>query len=510
MDLDVPRGGQETLKPHHDSGAGLARGVTWVAAGELAGQAIAMATSVVVARSLGPEPYGLFAIANLLLGFAVLFRDLGFSPAIITGRLSDTADLDSAHWLLVCAGGCLALAAAAAAPLIALAFEAPSVEGVLRVASLSLFAPAWGVVPMARLQRRRQFNLLARVSVCQNLVAMVLAITLAWLGYGVWALVLPTIFASALASALAWILLGTWPRLSFTAWRRLRPHAREGANVTGFSMFNYLTRNADNAIIGRFFGEHALGQYAFAYTLMKRPVNIITKALGNPLLPLLADLRADLARCDQAFVRVVGAVLRIAAPPLLMGAVLSHLLVPVLFGARWLEAIPLVRILLFLGALQVVGPLFGSLWLSLGQSALLFRWGLVSGTASLPVFALGAWLGGPEALAVGYALYSAAMLIPTVILTRRRCELPLAGLSSLAARAGLDMAVMTLAMVACDAALAQTASPLWLRLAAGLVVGCTTYVLILRRFRREELRVLLKVVPGRLQRPVARVMGLSL
>jgi O-antigen/teichoic acid export membrane protein len=337
---------------------------------------------------------------------------------------------------------------------------------------------------------------------------MLLAIALAWSGYGVWALVLPTIVASAVAAALAWILLGSWPRLNFAGWSRLRPHLREGANVTGFSMFNYLTRNADNAIIGRFFGEHALGQYSFAYTMMKRPVGIISKALGSPLLPMLAQLQTDIDRCDQAFVRVVGAVLRIAAPPLVMGAVLSHLLVPVLFGERWLEAIPLVRILLFLGALQVVGTLFGSLWLSLGQSSLLLRWGVASGMASLPVFALGAWLGGPEALAAGYALYSAAMLIASVMLTRRVCGLPLRGLSSLAARAGLDMTAMAIAIVAGDVLLSHTASPLWLRFVLGLSVGSTTYVLILRRFRRDELRVLLRVVPSRLQRPFARVMGL--
>jgi PST family polysaccharide transporter len=466
-----------------------------------------MLTSIVVARSLGPEPYGVFAIANLLLGFTVLFRDLGFSPAIITGRLSEPIELDSAHWLLVCIGGGLALISAAAAPLIALAFASPAVEDVLRVASLSLFAPAWGVVPLARLQRRRQFNLLARISVCQNLAAMVCAISLAWLGYGVWALVLPAIVASALAATLAWMVLGRRPHLNF-AWAHLRPHLREGANVTGFSMFNYLTRNADNAIIGRSFGEHALGQYAFAYTLMKRPVNIIAKALGTPLLPMLADLQSDLERCDQAFVRVIGAVLRIAAPPLLMGALLSHLLVPVVFGERWLEAIPLVRILLFLGALQVVGTLFGSLWLSLGQSSLLLRWGIASGTASLPVFALGAWLGGPEGLAIGYALFSAAMLIPTVILTRRYCGLRLAGLASLAARTAVDMAATATAIGAADFSLAHSPSPLWLRLAFDLVVGSTTYVLILKRFRRDELSVLSKALPGRWRQAVARMMGL--
>ena len=507
MDMDVPGGGKKALKP--DPGRGLARGVTWVAAGELAGQAISMATSVVVARSLGPEPYGLFAIANLLLGFTILLRDLGFSPAIITGRLSEPSELDGAHWLLVCAGAALGLLAVAAAPLMALFFEAPAVEGVLRVASLSLFVPAWAVVPLARLQRQRKFSLLATISVCQNLAAMVLAIALAWLGYGVWALVLPTIVASALAAALAWLLLGSWPRLSIAAWPRLRPHLREGANVTGFSIFNYLTRNADNAIVGRFFGEHALGQYAFAYTLMKRPVNIIAKALGNPLLPMLADLRTDVDRCDQAFVRVVGAVLRIASPALVMGAVLSHLLVPVLFGERWLEAVALVRILLFLGALQVVGTLFGSLWLSLGHSALLLRWGVATGIASLPVFALGAWLGGPRGLAVAYAIYSAALLIPSVALTRRVCALPLRGLSALAARAALDMAVMTVAMAAGDVLLSHTSSPLWLRFALGLAVGGSTYVLILRRWRRDELRVLLKALPSRLQGPIARVMGLQ-
>jgi hypothetical protein len=72
------------------------------------------------------------------------------------------------------------------------------------------------------------------------------------------------------------------------------------------------------------------------------------------------------------------------------------------------------------------------------------------------------------------------------------------------------MTAMTLAIVASDVLLSHTSSPLWLRFALSVSVGSATYLLILRRFRRDELRVLLRVVPGRLQQPIARVMGLKL
>lgn len=507
--MDVPDRGQEDLKPAQTAGQRLARGASWVVAGEVIAQAVAIITNVMVARALGPEPYGMFAIAGLLLGFATLFRDLGFSPAIVTGRLSAPEELDSAHWLLVASGAALALASAAAAPLVAFIFNSPGVAGVIRVTSLSLFAFSWGIVPMARLQRRGQFNRLAVLSVCQNLLAMVVAISLARAGYGVWALVVPNILASALAALGAWCQLGCWPNLRFS-WSVLGGHVREGANVTGFSMFNYLTRNADNAIIGRQFGEEALGQYSFAYTLMKRPVSIVSKALGSPLLPMLADLRDDLARCDRAFVRIVGAVLRVAAPPLLMGALLSHVLVPVLFGERWLGSVPLVRIFLLLGALQVIGPLFGTLWLSLGQTSLLLRWGLVSGLGSIPVFWVGASVAGAEGLATAYALYSAAMLVPTIALTRRLCGLGLEGMSTFLVAAAVDLGAMAAMVLIGDFWLARAEAPAWVRLLAGSLLGTATYVSLLRCFRRAELRTLLNAIPAALRTPLQRLLGLPL
>jgi O-antigen/teichoic acid export membrane protein len=496
------------VNPQKGASRRLLGGAAWVASGEVITQLIALATTVVVARQLGPGPYGVAALANLILGFAGLFRDLGFAPAIATGRLAAPEELDTAHWMLVLAGGVWALSAVALSPILAVIFDSHSVQSVLHIASLSLFVLAWGLVPKALLQRQGKFSALAGLSISQQLLTSALAVTLALLGYGVWALVLPNIAASAVNAALAWHLARVRPKLRFRG-SLMRRHVREGANITGFTIFNYLTRNADNAIIGRQFGEQALGQYAFAYALMRRPVNVVSQAMSGPLLPKLAELRNDLASCDRAVIRVVSTVLRVASPVLVLGAALSHLMVPLLFGERWPDAAPIVRILLLLGAVQVVGPLFGTLWLGFGQTTLLFRWGLVTGLASIGVYWLGALLGGPEGVAMAYAIYSASMLWVTVVLTRRFCKLELAAFVPTVGRIVVDLSLMSAFALAGERGLLWAGASAWPRLILATTVGLLVYVATLRLVRRQELLALIGLLPRPLAERLRRLFRLS-
>jgi O-antigen/teichoic acid export membrane protein len=508
MDVAAPDPGPPPVKREKSASRRLLGGAAWVASGEVITQLIALATTIVVARQLGPGPYGVAALANLILGFAGLFRDLGFAPAIATGRLAAPEELDSAHWMLVVAGGAWALLAIALSPLLAAIFDSHSVQPVLHVASLSLFVLAWGLVPKALLQRQGKFSALAGLSISQQLLTSVLAVTLALLGHGVWALVLPNIVASGVNAGLAWHLARVRPKLRFRA-SLLRRHAREGANITGFTVFNYLTRNADNAIIGRQFGEQALGQYAFAYALMRRPVTVVSQALSGPLLPKLAELRNDLESCDRAVIRVVGTVLRVVSPILVLGAVLSHLMVPLLFGARWPEAAPLVRVLLLLGAVQVVGPLFGTLWLGFGQTTLLFRWGLFTGLGSIGVYWLGALLGGPLGVAMAYAVYSGLMLWATVVLTRRFCKLALAAFAPTVGRILVDLSLMAALALAVERGLLWAGASAWLRLILAAALGLLAYVSILRLVRRQELASLIGLLPWPLAKRLRSLLKLA-
>jgi PST family polysaccharide transporter len=486
----------------------LSRGALWSAAGTASVQAIALLTSLLTARVLSPAAFGAVGMASVIVVLAATLADLSISPAIAAGRLSDPRAVAGAHWLSCVAGvvGCILLALIA--PSVGRFFADARVPGILWVLAPSLVFTGAGVVPQAILQQAGRFRTLALLRAANQGAISLGTVLLVLLGAGVWILVVPTVVASAITTIAAWAAVRRWPGLDVD-WRAAARFVREGTGITGHNVCNYLARNADNAIVGKVAGSDALGLYGFAYSLLLRPLELFSHSLTPVLIRSFGRCRQDPLRLSEEMVIVTTGVLRLGVPVMVGGALTCDLFVPLLFGHHWDASIPLVQILMVTGAVQLVGPVFGSMLLATGASRFLLRWGVWTALASTGAFVAGALWAGALGVAFAYLAYTVVAISAMYPLVRRQFSLPLAGLGGALTSLARDISFMTVAVAATASGLhAAGVGGVW-RLLAEVVAGALVYTAAFRLFAPREAARLVQALPDALGRRCARLLGLD-
>jgi len=200
---------------------------------------------------------------------------------------------------------------------------------------------------------------------------------------------------------MSFVASGWRPRLVFR-WSELQNVMSFGANLTGFNVFNYFARNADNFIIGAFIGPIALGYYSLAYKILLLPRETITRVLTRVIFPAFCIMQDDDARFKVAYLRLCGAIAFTTFPMMLGIAVVARPLVEVVLGGKWAPAVPLLIILAPLGALQSIWVTVGQVFVAKGRADLYFRWGVGGGILFVIAFLTGIpW--GVLGVAVAYA-----------------------------------------------------------------------------------------------------------
>lgn len=281
-------------------------------------------------------------------------------------------------------------------------YRDPRVGPIVAVLSISFVLAGLTMIPTAMLTRQMAFNKLAVREIAGTAINGATSISLACLGWGVWALVAGSLAGSASQMILINLLCPFRPRLAFDR-QGLKECLGFGLNLTGFNVFNYFARNADNLIIGIFLGPVALGYYALAYKLMLMPRNAVTNVVTRVLFPAFSRMQDDDERLAKAYLRVCGAIAFVTFPMMAGLAFVAHPFVEVVLGDKWFPAVPLIWILAPLGAISSIQTTVGQIYLAKGRADWMFWWGIVSGVLRVVSFLIGLpW--GVVGVAAAYAI----------------------------------------------------------------------------------------------------------
>jgi O-antigen/teichoic acid export membrane protein len=413
--LTIPRGAAEdrtTLQVRTLSGIG------WGAAGRVGQQALGFITSVLLARLLLPEDFGLLAIATVFSGFAATLVDAGLGEALIQRKVLDDAHLNSVFFLSIAIGLLAAMVFWFAAPALASLYAAPILEPVCRVLALGLILGALGTVPRALRRRRMELRVLAAVDVVATCLGGIVAVSLAASGAGVWSLLASSLLGTAVAAAILWAGCPWRPRAEFHG-EACREVMRFSGGLVGFNMVNYWARNLDNLLIGWMLGAAALGVYARAYFLMLLPIYQVTSVIATAMLPALASIQEDRPRVKAVYLRSLGAIGLISAPAVIGLFVVADTLIPVLYGANWRGVVPVFRILCVASLLQAFCNPVGWIYTTQNRTDLMFRWGLFGSGVQVLAIGLGGCGGTLSSIAVAYVIACVAILYPCLAIPGR-------------------------------------------------------------------------------------------
>jgi PST family polysaccharide transporter len=184
-----------------------------------------------------------------------------------------------------------------------------------------------------------------------------------------------------------------------------------GGNLTGFSLLNYLARNIDNLLIGKYWGAEQLGLYSRAYQLLLLPIRQLNTPIAAVAVPALSRLASQPERYRQAYLRILEKITIVTMPTVAFAIVTSDWLVDVALGARWAQVGPLFAILAASALVQPVANTVGWLFLSQDRTRDLFHWGMIGSTVTVAGILLGVpW--GAGGVAASYSITFLGLAAP--------------------------------------------------------------------------------------------------
>lgn len=354
-----------------------ARSAAFVVASQVLKLLISLISLVTLSRLLQPTDFGLFAMIAAIIGIGELFRDFGLSMAAIQTRTLSPAQQANLFWLNLTIGVGLAAIFVALAHPIAVLYGQPSTAPAVMIAPIAFVFNGAAAQYRVGLIRRDRFSALTVADVGSLAAALTVAVVLALLGAGLWALVAQSLVQAAVALVLVAVQLRWLPGLPN---RRgsLKSMIGFGSNFLGTQVLTYLGKNLDNVLLGRVWGPTALGYYSKAFTLYGMPQQIALAPFTDLALRTLATSSED----PELYGRRVRSMQMIANyVALSMFAALIALAGPVVaivLGPGWGQTALLLQILSIGGSFQLLGYVYYWIFLSEALTRIHLRCVLIS------------------------------------------------------------------------------------------------------------------------------------
>ena len=393
------------------------RGGVFTAGAQAAKMVVQFLSVVILARLLAPEDFGLVASVGPIVAFVGLFQNLGLQQAVIQRPQIDQAQLNRVFWISTLAGLVCTVAVAALSPAVSAFYDDPRMTGITLAAALPLLFGSLAALPLALMNRHLQFGQLAINDVLTAVAGLVAAVAAAYAGLGYWSLVIGPAVGAVVTLLCAW-----WA----TRWQPGRPDVKVdreiltfGANLTGFNLVNFFSRNLDNILIGKFSGPIELGFYDRAYKLLLFPLQNINQPLSRLMVPLLSRIQEDKPRFRDLYLRTNWLLAAITVPGIAALTIAAEPVVSILFGERWLPVAPIFAWLGIAGLMQPVSSTTGWIFICQGKTGTMFRWGIYSALTTVLSFVVGLhW--GAVGVAAAYAISGYVLRLPVLAVLMQR------------------------------------------------------------------------------------------
>ena len=294
---------------------------------------------VLLARLLPPASFGIVQAALLVVGFSLIFSQLGVGPAVVQRPGLETVHITTGFTLSWLFGAGMTILTFLLAPLLAHFFHMPELNAVVKVMSVVFLIQGASVVAESLVQRDLRFRLMAIIEIAAFAFGFgVVGVAMALLGFGLWALVGANIVQAAVKAVL---LLALQPHSKrFTLDRRAtRELLYFGGGYTAARLGNYVAGMGDSLVVGRFLGADALGLYGRAYQLMSAPAVLLGTAVDRALFPAMAKVQHDPERLVLAYRRGVASLALVMLPVSIPLYVFAREVTLTLLGPSWMGAV---------------------------------------------------------------------------------------------------------------------------------------------------------------------------
>ena len=455
-----------------------------------------MVVSVVVARLLAPEDFGVMAILTFFTAVALVVVDSGFSQTLLRKKLPTDDEYKSVFTFNLLVSVLLYLLFVALSPLLANYYNLQIITKITPVLFLLLPINALGIIQNTKLSREFRFGVLSRINFTASLVAGIVAIAVAVCGLGVWALVAQRLAMMATRSLLLWW-RGDWRgegSFDGSAWREMAPFS---FRLMSTDIVSALYNNVAQLFIGKVYSTNTLGFFNQAQKVKDLTVQSAVQSVQTVTYPALAKIKEDAEKFAESFRKVLLINIFVMAPVALGMSVVAEPLFRVLLGDKWLPTVPYFEVIALSGVFYPLAMVAYNVLKVQSNGAIIFRLELLKKGIMTAVLAL-TIPHSTMAIAWGLVAMTLVEFIVNFAATRRYTSLSWWQMVRTLLPSLLLTAVMYAAVkaVGCYAA---SLSPILLLLAQ-MAVGVIVYLLGVWVCRLEALAEFVKTIKGVLKR----------
>lgn len=367
-------------------------GLMWSFLEKFGAQCVTLVVSIVLARLLEPDVFGMIGIVTVFMAVLNVFVDSGLGNALIQKKDADAVDFSSVFFFNILMCTALYLLLFLTAPLIAKFFKLPELSPVIRMMGLTLIFSGINNVQKAFVARHLKFKRFFFATLGGTLGAAAVGIFMAVKGYGVWALVGQSLFSSLANTVILWITVKWRPVWKFSG-ERFKGLFFYGWKLLAASLIGTIYNNLRQLIIGKMYSAESLAFYNRGYMIPNTFVGSVSSAIDSVLLPVLASAQDD----KEAVMAITRRSVRISAYvmwPIMMGiAACSEALISVLLTDKWLPSAPFIIIFCITYAFQPLESANLNAIKALGRSDIYLKLDLIRKTIGFTILVSTMWFG---------------------------------------------------------------------------------------------------------------------
>lgn len=331
----------------------VASGVAWSFSEKLLSMVVQMVVSIVVARMVAPADFGVMAIMTFFTSVSLAIVDSGFSQTLIRKSSPTDEEYRSVLTFNVVVAVVLYALLVAISPLVARLYDAPIIADIAPVLFLVLPINSLCVVQTVMYTREFRFALLSKIVFAASLISGVVAVVMAIMGCGIWALVAQRLLMMGI-KAIAFWMLRRWRTTARPTVRSLREMAPFSLRLLATDLIASIYNNVAQLFIGKMHTTSTLGYYSQAQKLKDLPVTSTVQAVQGVTFPALAQIKDDDEKFAEGYLRIVRMLGFVVFPVMLMFVAIAPDMFMLLLGEKWMPTVPYFEILALSGLLYPI------------------------------------------------------------------------------------------------------------------------------------------------------------
>lgn len=362
--------------------------VRWTFLYQLANYSVTFVLSIILSRLISPEEFGLTAMISIFISIANILINSGLSSSLIRYKESSPSDYSTVFYFNIGVSSTIYLLLYLFAPKIAAFYNQNELILLTRTITLVFVLSSFGLIQNTLLIKELNFKKQTLINFSGLFLSVIVGIVMAIRGYGVYAIVGQTLSQSACVTLLLW-LTSKWRPSGFINLDSLKKLWKFGSYVLFTGIFNSIANNLDNIIIGKIFAPATLGLFVRAKSTRAIPENIFSSVLSTTTFSILSKLNDNFEELRKKHLYFFRVSVFFFIPFMLGFNLISDDLIMILYGEKWKEAIPLLKIVSFGILPNMLNSFFSQSLMSFGDSRVTMRLNMLKRTVTLSLLPLG-------------------------------------------------------------------------------------------------------------------------